>query len=161
MPDNPYLARRYPHAVGRGPIWRAGSIVLRNGVTIEAFGTGQRIRGHRRRHNRPTLILCDDLQNDSHIQSALQREHARTWFHGTLLKAGTPLTNVVNLATALHREALAVELDHTPGWTSRVSAPSIPGPAAPPSGVWESSTPTPAPAARHAARAFYDETASP
>ena len=29
------------------------------------------------------------------------------WFHGTLMKAGTPGTNVVNLATALHREALA------------------------------------------------------
>ncbi len=118
--DNPRLAADYPHAVGKGPTWRSSSIVLRNGAAIEAFGTGQGIRGRRRRANRPTLIVCDDLQNDGHMQSALQREHSRTWFHGTLLKAGTIRTNVVNLATALHREALAVQLHETPGWTSRI-----------------------------------------
>jgi len=118
--DNPRLAADYPDAVGKGPVWRSGSVVLANGVTIEAFGTGQRIRGRRRRANRPTLIVCDDLQNDGHMQSALQRDHSRAWFHGTLMKAGTSHTNVVNLATALHREALAVELDRTPGWTSRI-----------------------------------------
>jgi len=118
--DNARLAADYPDSVGKGPVWRAGSIVLANGVAIEAFGTGQRIRGRRRRADRPTLIVCDDLQNDGHMQSALQRDHSRTWFHGTLMKAGTARTNVVNLATALHREALAVELDETPGWKSRV-----------------------------------------
>ncbi|MCP3987572.1 MAG: hypothetical protein GY724_00735, partial [Actinomycetia bacterium] len=118
--DNPLLQRDYPNATGRGPVWRANKIVLRNGVTIEAFGTGQRIRGRRARANRPTLLICDDLQNDQHMESTIQRSHTRTWFHGTLLKAGTPQTNVVNLATALHREALAMELDQTPGWTSRI-----------------------------------------
>jgi predicted phage terminase large subunit-like protein len=118
--ENRRLADDFPDVAGRGSVWRANSIVLRNGVMIEAFGTGQRIRGRRRRQHRPTLIICDDLQNDSHIGSAQQREHSRTWFHGTLLKAGTARTNVLNLATALHREALALELDRTPGWTSHV-----------------------------------------
>ena len=54
------------------------------------------------------------------MESSIQRNHARTWFHGALLKAGSPQTNVVNLATALHREALASELHETPGWTSRI-----------------------------------------
>ena len=80
--DNRRLARDFPEAVGRGLVRRGNSIVLRNGVTIEAFGTGQRIRGRRRRQHRPTLIVCDDLQNDGHIRSALQREHSRDWFHG-------------------------------------------------------------------------------
>ncbi len=44
------------------------------------------------------------------------------WFSGMLLPAGTPATNVVNLATALHRDALALELTRTPGWTSRTYA---------------------------------------
>lgn len=118
--DNAGLAEDYPQAVGRGPVWRENAIVLRNGVTIEAFGTGQKIRGRRRRVNRPTWIVCDDLQNDQHIDSALMRDHCRRWFHGTLLKAGTKRTNVVNLATALHREALGLELHRTPGWTSRM-----------------------------------------
>ena len=118
--DNRLLAADYPQAAGRGPVWRTGAIVLRNGAAIEAFGTGQGIRGRRHGAHRPTLILCDDLQNDGHIQSALQREHSRSWFHGTLMKAGTPRTNVVNLATALHREALAMELHRQPGWRSRI-----------------------------------------
>lgn len=118
--ENRLLADDYPTVAGRGLVWRANMIVLRNGVAIEAFGTGQRIRGRRRRQHRPTLIVCDDLQNDGHIRSALQREHSRDWFHGTLLNAGTPTTNVVNLATALHRDALAMELHRTPGWTSRL-----------------------------------------
>jgi predicted phage terminase large subunit-like protein len=118
--DNPRLASDFPDAVGRGLVWRGNSIVLRNGATIEAFGTGQRIRGRRRREYRPTLIVCDDLQNDGHTLSAMQREHSRDWFHGTLMKAGTARTNVVNLATALHRDALAMELHRTPGWISRI-----------------------------------------
>ncbi len=118
--DNPRLAEAFPQAVGQGSVWRTGSIVLRNDVAIEAFGTGQRIRGRRRGAHRPGLIICDDLQNDGHILSATQREHSRTWFHGTLMKAGTPDTRVVNLATALHGEALALQLHETPGWISRI-----------------------------------------
>jgi predicted phage terminase large subunit-like protein len=117
---NPALAADYPRATGRGEVWRGGAIRLPNGVTIEAFGTGQRIRGRRSGPDRPTLIVCDDLQNDSHTQSALQRERSQAWFQGTLLKAGTKHTNIINLATALHRDALALKLHRTPGWTSRV-----------------------------------------
>ncbi len=118
LEDNNLLARDYPQATGRGSCWRATTIQLRNGTVLESFGTGQRLRGRRRRENRPTLIVCDDLQNDQHMASALQRESSRHWFHGTLLKAGTKRTNLLNLATALHRDALAMQLHRTPGWDS-------------------------------------------
>jgi len=120
LETNPLLAAYYPHAAGRGPRWRADAIELPNGVVIEAYGTGQHLRGRRRRENRPTLIVCDDLQNDSHIASADQRRASREWFHGALLKAGDERTNVINLATALHRDALAMQLLRSPGWTSAV-----------------------------------------
>jgi predicted phage terminase large subunit-like protein len=122
--DNRMLRQHYPNAVGHGRRWRATSIELANGVMIESYGTGQRIRGRRRSADRPTLIVCDDLQNDSHISSPTQREASRQWFHGTLFNAGTKDTNIVNLATALHREALALEFHRTAGWTSR-SFPAI------------------------------------
>ncbi|MCC6125805.1 MAG: hypothetical protein IT426_12635 [Pirellulales bacterium] len=118
--ENELLAEKYPAAAGKGPLWRSNSIVLKNGAAVEAFGTGQRLRGKRRREHRPTLIVCDDLQNDGHIRSRAQRERSREWFHGMLMKAGTPETNVVNLATALHREALAMQLHQTPGWKSKI-----------------------------------------
>ena len=120
--DNPRLAHDYPDAAGRGPVWRGSMIQLRNGVVIEAIGTGQRVRGRRNRAARPTLIIGDDLQNDRHAASRDLREWSRRWFYGLLLPAGTPTTNVVNLATALHRDALGLELTRTPGWTSRTFA---------------------------------------
>jgi predicted phage terminase large subunit-like protein len=118
--DNADIAARYPGATGIGGFWRAGAIMLKGGAVIDAFGAGQRIRGRRRRENRPTLIVCDDLQNDQHMDSARQRDYARRWFHGTLLKAGTKRTNIVHLATALHRDALGLELHRTAGWLSRI-----------------------------------------
>lgn len=120
--DNEAIAGDYPHAVGKSRNWRSHSITLQNGVTIDAFGAGQAMRGRRRGAHRPTLIICDDVQNDSHIQSIAARKKSREWFQGTLLKAGTWRTNFVHLATALHRDALAMELHRTPGWTSRVFA---------------------------------------
>ncbi|MCI0492746.1 MAG: hypothetical protein L0Z07_07400 [Planctomycetes bacterium] len=116
--ENQLLAADYPRSVGRGPRWRAAFLELHNGVVVESLSTGQRIRGRRRRAERPTLIVCDDLQNDSHISSSAQRDVSRRWFHGTLLQAGTAETNIVNLATALHREALAMELHTAAGWIS-------------------------------------------
>lgn len=120
LEDNRLLAADYPNAVGRGPRWRATMLELSNGCLVESFGAGQRIRGRRRREHRPTLIVCDDLQSDAHATSRWQREASARWFHGALLKAGNQRTNVVNLATALHRSALAMQLHQTPGWTSRI-----------------------------------------
>ncbi len=116
---NRRLLERYPEACGKGPIWKGGSIVLRNGIMIEAFGTGQRLRGRRRREHRPSLIVCDDIQSDNHILSAAARDKSRSWFQGTLLKAGNKRTTVLNLATALHNEAIALELFGRPGWVSK------------------------------------------
>jgi len=156
---NPTLQADYPDATGPGPVWRAGAIVLRNGVTIEAFGTGQRLRGRRHQAHRPTLIICDDLQNDSHMQSPLARDHSSTWFHGTLLKAGTSRTNLVNLATALHRDALAMRLHETPGWRSKIFRAIHRWPEN--MSLWEQwelvYTDLTNPHYRDAARRFYDE----
>jgi predicted phage terminase large subunit-like protein len=159
LADNALLAGAYPDEIAQGRHWRANSVELASGVVIESYGTGQAIRGRRRRADRPTLIVCDDLQNDSHIASASQREASRQWFHGTLLNAGTKTTNIVNLATALHREALALQLQKTAGWTSaRFSA----------IGSWPTNhelweqwesfyCDTDNPSAKQQAREFYDE----
>jgi predicted phage terminase large subunit-like protein len=115
---NANLLRAYPRASGRGPVWRSTAIELANGVAIESYGVGQQLRGRRRRESRPTLIVCDDLENDIRASSADQRAVCRGWFHGVLLKAGNERTNVINLATALHRDALSMQLHDWPGWTS-------------------------------------------
>lgn len=120
LESNELLAAYYSRATGKGKVWRKDAIELRNGVVVEAYSTGQQLRGRRRRQYRPSLIVCDDLQNDAQTTSALQRSKSRDWFHGALMKAGDGDTNVVNFATALHREALAMELHRQPGWRSQL-----------------------------------------
>jgi predicted phage terminase large subunit-like protein len=117
---NALLAAEYAGEVGRGPVWREEGIVLPTGAALEAYGAGQRLRGRRHGRHRPTLIVCDDLQNDRQVLSAEQRGRVRAWFHGMLLKAGGRGANYVHLGTALHREALAAELLAAPGWIGRV-----------------------------------------
>lgn len=109
----------YPNACGKGPIWQDGFIKLRNGVVIQAAGTGAAIRGRRIRHKRPTLIIGDDLENDSHITSKAERHRVKTWFNRTVMNMGDSSTNVIVLGTALHREALLMELMRRPGWIVR------------------------------------------
>ncbi|MBA4104126.1 MAG: hypothetical protein C0485_00080 [Pirellula sp.] len=120
LESNELLSAYYSRATGKGKVWRKDAIELRNGVVVEAYSTGQQLRGRRRRQYRPSLIVCDDLQNDEQTTSALQRSKSRDWFHGALMKAGDGDTNVVNFATALHREALAMELHRLPGWRSQL-----------------------------------------
>lgn len=120
LAGNPRVREHYPDLAGRGPVWRAEKIVLRSGAALEAFGTGQRMRGRRHRADRPTLILADDVQNDAHITSPRLRELSRTWFFGTLMAAGSSATNIIHLGTALHWNALGLELTRTPGWRSMV-----------------------------------------
>lgn len=122
LETNARIARDYPEALASGLRCRAGRLVLGNGATIEAFGAGQRLRGRRRRQWRPTLIVCDDLQNEDHILSARRRQRALDWFDGTLLPAGAARFNVLNLATALHPEAIAMLLLRRPVWRSAVFA---------------------------------------
>jgi predicted phage terminase large subunit-like protein len=99
----------------RGRVWRDDKIELRNGCTIEALGTGDKIRGRLDNGRRPTLIIVDDPQNKDHIISKLKRARSMVWMNSDVLSAGEPLiSNVLVLGTALHREAVVCQLRS--GW---------------------------------------------
>jgi predicted phage terminase large subunit-like protein len=120
LQDNEDLARDYPHVSMPGDVWRQERLRLRNGVVIEALGTGSRIRGRRNRAERPSLIIVDDPQNEDHITSAALREKSWRWFTKALMNAGTPGTNILVLGTTLHRDCLVLRLKRTAGWRARV-----------------------------------------
>jgi predicted phage terminase large subunit-like protein len=125
LEENPQLARDYPEACGRGSVWSGSELRLKNGVMIQAFGVGQDIRGARNAADRPTLCVCDDLQDDDAITSNSTREGDWTWLTGTVLNIGDARTNYINLATAIHREAIGHKLMTTPGWESQAFASII------------------------------------
>lgn len=120
LEENDGIREAYPRGFGRGPVWRDNHVRLRNGCEILAMGTGGKIRGRKSTANRrPSLLICDDLQNKDHILSRLQRERSWEWFTKDLLSAGEPGTNVVVLGTALHRDCVSCRLGRSSGWESR------------------------------------------
>lgn len=135
LEENTQLARDYPEACGKGRIWRSNSIRLRNNVVIEAHGMGSAIRGKKNRQDRPTLIVCDDLQDPKCMLSADLRKKHWDWLQSTVLKAGDHRTNIVNLANAYHREAIGLRLCETPGWSSQVFSAIAKWPSD--MGLWE------------------------
>lgn len=117
--QNDTLADDYPHACGVGSIWKENYIRTRNGVVVHAVGTGTKIRGRRQRQNRPSLIICDDIENDDHVTSQHERTRVELWFNRTLMNMGDSRTNVMVLGSALHRDSLLMKLMKRAGWITR------------------------------------------
>lgn len=129
LENNPRLREDFPEAcmvppASRRPqVWRRNEIVTGNGVKVSALGSGTKLRGRRHNQSRPTLIVADDIENETLVRSPDQREQLAQWFNGTLLKAGNATTNVLVVGTILHHDSLLATLTDTvrsPGWQSRI-----------------------------------------
>lgn len=116
---NEELEKAYPEACGRGTIWNDVSIVTRNGVRIEAMGTGQNIRGRRERENRPSLVIVDDPSGENAAYSSVVREHEWDWISKGVLKAGSPFTNYVVSGTMIHNDCVVGKCCGTGGWETK------------------------------------------
>jgi len=99
--------------------WRNDTLRLPTGSLLMAFSSGQNLRGIRFGKHRPTLIVVDDIEDKQSVVYEEQRAKLSDWFHSTLLKAGSPDTNVIVVGTVLHHDSLLANLlDGTkrPGW---------------------------------------------
>jgi hypothetical protein len=84
-----------------------------------SYAAGQNLRGVRHGKDRPTLIVADDLEDKLQVASEEQRSKLADWFNSTLLKAGTPETNVIVVGTVFHHDSLLSNLldpAKSPGW---------------------------------------------
>ena len=118
---NARLQMDYPEACGQGRVWQAGVIVCANGVKVQAFGSGKRMRGLRHGPYRPDLVICDDLENDENVRSPEQRDKLEAWFKKAVLKLGAAddSLDVVVIGTVLHYDSLLARLLKNPFWESR------------------------------------------
>lgn len=115
---NPAIRRDYPQAAGKGPVWQARRIRLRNGCEIVARGAGGRVLGLTARARRPTLVVVDDGNKRNDAYSPMMRKRRLEWFAKDILPIGEPDTNFIVAGTAIHREALVCQL-RAGGWTTR------------------------------------------
>ncbi|MCH8824634.1 MAG: phage terminase large subunit [Planctomycetes bacterium] len=104
------------------PRWRQAEIITRNGVKVTALGAEKQIRGRRHNQHRPTLIVLDDVENETEVRSAEQRKHKEQWFNKAVLKVGTSQSNFIVVGTILHYDALLANLidrSKSPNWTGK------------------------------------------
>ncbi len=116
---NERLAQDFPKLVGQGPIWRADTLITKNGIKIKGVGAGQKLRGMRHGSRRPDLVICDDLENDEAVESPDQRKKLERWFFKALMKIGQKDTVYIILGTILHYDSLLSNLLKKPGWKGR------------------------------------------
>lgn len=57
-----------------GKVWRNDVIVTKNGIKVEAIGSGKKIRGRKHRNWRPDLLILDDIENDENVRTPEQRK---------------------------------------------------------------------------------------
>lgn len=118
--NNPWLASKYPEACGEGTTWNKSCIVLRNGVRIEAVGSGKKIRGRRSAQRRPTCIIVDDAEGDDAAYSRVKRTRIRDWFTKAILNLGDENTNYFVGGTRVHAECLTSHLSTMGGWEHKM-----------------------------------------
>lgn len=95
--------------------------VTTSGIRVQARSRGQQVRGIKHGADRPTLILCDDIETLEGVQTPEQRAKTRDWFFKDVLKCGQTdgTSNFIFIGTCLHPESLLSELLATPGWQAR------------------------------------------
>ena len=114
LEDNDLLIDDFGDQVGA--VWTNSNIILKNGVRIQAFGAGKKIRGRRYRQYRPDLIIGDDLENDENVASADQRKKNETWYFKALSKAGDEHTDKIVVGTIMHYDSLLSKLLKNPAY---------------------------------------------
>jgi len=123
LETNMLLATAFPHAVGKGKVWRTDEIITNNNVKIKALGTGTKIRGRKFGADRPDLIIGDDLENEEMVRSEIQRRFVQDeWFNKGLMFAGSDDVQFFIVGTVIGKDSLMAALlnpSQYPDWSSR------------------------------------------
>ncbi|HYM33418.1 MAG TPA: hypothetical protein VEU47_19115 [Candidatus Cybelea sp.] len=106
---NAMLIQLYGNLVGRP--WGDEKIETSTGITIQAMGRNQAIRGTKNEDYRPDFILADDIEDAESVRTPEGRDKVQGWFFGELLPSGDePNLRVRVLANDMHPECLANRL---------------------------------------------------
>ncbi len=111
--ENPLIKEDFPELFGsknKMPIWTREEIVTATGIRIMAAGFLQRIRGLKHGASRPSLVIMDDLDSESHSRNYEQKDKVKDWFLGTLLKIGDENTNYILIGNIFHRFSVIGDL---------------------------------------------------
>lgn len=84
-----------------------------------ARGKGAQVRGIRIFEDRPTKIICDDIEKPEEVNSEELREKTANWYFKDVIEAGDTGTNVEVVGTILHPQSLLSNLLINPTYSGR------------------------------------------
>ena len=117
LEDNPRIIEDFGDLVGTP--WQATEIRLANGVRIKPLGARMKLRGRKERHQRPDLIVADDLEDIVSAQNEAEREARKTWVLRTVLHAGTDNTAFFFVGNKIHNDGVIAMLLENPLFKKR------------------------------------------
>ena len=125
---NPLIRRDFGDLVGEP--WSKTETDTSNGVGLRPLGRGASPRGALLGDVRPTLKLCDDIEDPKRCLNPDLREEDRDWFMTDFMYAGdlgSKHSNTMIVDTVKHPESLSEHLRTVPGWeTLRFEAVTYP-----------------------------------
>jgi predicted phage terminase large subunit-like protein len=77
---------------------------------IQAKGSEQKVRGLKWKNKRPSLIVCDDLENDETVLNKERRYKFKRWFYAALMPCLSDKGKIRVVGTILHMDSLLENL---------------------------------------------------
>lgn len=114
---NPLIRQDFGDLVGDP--WSKTETDTSNGVGLRPLGRGASPRGALLGDVRPTLKLCDDIEDPKRCLNPELREEDRDWFMTDFMYAGdlgSKHSNTMIVDTVKHPESLSEHLRTVPGW---------------------------------------------
>ena len=114
---NPLIREDFGNLVGDP--WAKRETNTSNGVALRPLGRGASPRGALLGDVRPTLKLCDDIEDPKRCLNPDLREEDRDWFMTDFMYAGdlgSKHSNTMIVDTVKHPESLSEHLRTVPGW---------------------------------------------
>ena len=114
---NPLIRQDFGDLVGDP--WTKTEADTSNGVGLRPLGRGSSPRGALLGDVRPTLKLCDDIEDPKRCLNPDLREEDRDWFMTDFMYAGdlgSKHSNTMIVDTVKHPESLSEHLRTVPGW---------------------------------------------
>lgn len=110
LETNAHIAKYFPHARGRGRIWRSDMIVTANNICIAAVGVTSSARGIKFENRRPDVLLFDDVDSIDSATSPTMSADIEERFVRDFLKLGHDKTDVFVVGTIVSKMCLCYKL---------------------------------------------------
>ena len=100
--------------------WASDEFQTTTGIYVVAKGRNAQVRGMNKNGIRPDKIVLDDLEDDESVSTEDQRKKAKKFFWASVFPAlrKSPNARIICLGTLLHEDALLVNLERSPMFTS-------------------------------------------